>query len=367
MCLIITGKSAKVRSTLLNTAGMLADIYTSNSDGVGVMYGTSKGLKVCKTLPKSVGDVQSFIERLPTDDREIALHFRWTTHGDTDMINCHPYDVVAGYVAMMHNGILSTGNAADTTKSDTWHFIKDYLESPIHEHPPLIHNEGFLTMIADYIGDNRFVFMDGDGRMSHVNYDQGIEHDGLWFSNTYAWTPSKLIPNYYKTTKYNNRYTSAYAQWGTNYDDEYEMEDYNASFGIKPRTISAHDPKFNEDDYEWEDEAGERIVAPSIDDLGEYIMQADTDSLEACLEMMPMTTINTLFMYYVPEPTTYCTSEELSSYEEDIYKAVGSCDMAALHDFVMNGKSAGIIADVICYYFDWTPKQSQRLLLPAML
>jgi hypothetical protein len=72
-------------------------------------------------------------------------------------------------------------------------------------------------------------------------------------------------------------------------------------------------------------------------------------------------------MYYVPEPTTYCTSEELSSYEEDIYKAVGSCDMAALHDFVRNGKSAGIIADVICYYFDWTPKQSQRLLLPAML
>jgi predicted glutamine amidotransferase len=61
------------------------------------------------------------------DDREIAIHFRWTTHGKTDMLNCHPYDVIPGFIAMMHNGVLHTGNAADKNKSDTWHFIQGLL------------------------------------------------------------------------------------------------------------------------------------------------------------------------------------------------------------------------------------------------
>ena len=113
MCLIITGKSSKVRSTLLDTHGLLNDIFTSNPDGIGFMYGTAKGLKVTKTLPKNIGDATAFIQRIPNDDREIAIHFRWTTHGKTDMLNCHPYDVVPGFIAMMHNGVLHTGNAAD--------------------------------------------------------------------------------------------------------------------------------------------------------------------------------------------------------------------------------------------------------------
>ena len=84
MCLIITGKSSKVRSTLLNTHGLLSDLFTSNPDGIGFMYGTAKGLKITKTLPKNLGDATAFIQRLPQDDREIAIHFRWTTHGKTD-------------------------------------------------------------------------------------------------------------------------------------------------------------------------------------------------------------------------------------------------------------------------------------------
>ena len=101
MCLIITGKSSKVRSTLLNTHGLLSDIYTSNPDGIGFMYGTAKGLKVTKSLPKNLGDATAFIQRLPVDDREIAIHFRWTTHGKTDMLNCHPYDVIPGFIAWL--------------------------------------------------------------------------------------------------------------------------------------------------------------------------------------------------------------------------------------------------------------------------
>ncbi len=361
MCLIITGQSSKVRSTLLDTTGMLSEIYSINPDGIGVMYSTSKGLKVVKTLPKNVNDAHAFIKKLPTDAREIALHFRWTTHGDTDMLNCHPYDVVTGYVAMMHNGVLHTGNAADKTKSDTWHFINDYLKEAVHDAPNLIHTKGFLTMLADFIGDNRFVFMDGDGRMSHVNYDQGIEHDGLWFSNTYAWKPATLIPHYYTNTKHAYaRYNSAYDNY---LDDEYEMDTWNNSFASKPlsnKFVSAHSAEWQDDDHE---------DAVTMRDMCEALIECDVDLVESYLDTFPVTFINTVFNEMSPIATRHTKIDDLVSYEQDIYKALLECDLATLHDFVRDGKSASVVAEVMCYYIDWYPKMEEpvRPLLPAML
>jgi len=361
MCLIITGQSSKVRSTLLDTTGMLSEIYSINPDGIGVMYSTSKGLKVVKTLPKNVNDAHAFIKKLPTDAREIALHFRWTTHGDTDMLNCHPYDVVTGYVAMMHNGVLHTGNAADKTKSDTWHFINDYLKEAVHDAPNLIHTKGFLTMLADFIGDNRFVFMDGDGRMSHVNYDQGVEHDGLWFSNTYAWKPATLIPHYYTNTKHAYaRYNSAYDNY---LDDEYEMETWNNSWINKPlsnKFVSAHSAEWQDDDHE---------DAVTMRDMCEALIECDVDLVESYLDTFPVTFINTVFNEMSPIATRHTKIDDLVSYEQDIYKALLDCDLATLHDFVRDGKSASVVAEVMCYYIDWYPKMEEpvRPLLPAML
>ena len=357
MCLIITGQSTKVRSTLLETKGMLSEIFTNNPDGIGVMYSTSKGLKITKVLPKSVNDVFAFVKKLPSDDREIAIHFRWTTHGDTDLLNCHPYDVVTGYVAMMHNGVLHTGNAADTTKSDTWHFIKDYLQEAVHDAPNLVHTEGFLNLLADYIGDNRFVFMDGDGRMSHVNYDQGIEHDGLWFSNTYAWRPATLIPNYYKNTKhaYNNAYKSYM-------DDDWEMEEWNRSWintPLKSTNVSAHSTQWKDDDYE---------DAVTMDQMCNAVIEADVDLVEGYLESFPITFINTIYQEMSPIATSFVTVDDVVTYERDIYKALLDCDLGALHDFVRDGKSAPLVAEVMCYYIEWYRKTvAPTPLLPAML
>ena len=357
MCLIITGQSSKVRSTLLDTTGMLSEIYSINPDGIGVMYSTSKGLKVVKTLPKNVNDAHAFITKLPTDDREIAIHFRWTTHGDTDLINCHPYDVVTGYVAMMHNGVLHTGNDADKSKSDTWHFINDYLKEAVHDAPNLVHTKGFLTMLADFIGDNRFVFMDGEGRMSHVNYDQGIEHDGLWFSNTYAWKPATLIPNYYTSTKHYN-YTNYNSAYNNYMDDEYEMEAWNNSWASKPLRASAHSAEWKDDDYE---------DAVTISDMCQALTDCDVDVVESYLETFPITFINSVYNELSPIATKFTTINDLPSYEQDIYKALLDCDLAALQDFVRDGRAASVVAEVMCYYIEWYRKTETKALLPAML
>ena len=343
MCLIITGKSNKIRATLTKTHGLLGDIFASNPDGIGIMYATTKGLKIVKTLPKNYADAFAFISKLPDDDRELAIHFRWTTHGNTDMDNCHPYNVVNGYVAMMHNGVLHTGNAADKTKSDTWHFIKDYLASPVSEHPAIIHNDGFLNMVADYIGDNRFVFMDGEGRMSHVNYDQGIEHDGLWFSNTYAWVPSKLIPNYYKSTKksaynyptYSNAYSSAY-----DYDDEYGYWGYPKSTDYKK--VSAHNAAWVEEEVDE--------FPPLVDkeELISVLADADSERMMDCLEADANKTLTLLFKYF--EPSYRLDADDyLSSRDADMVKMVRDKDIAALMDVA----HMPALADVMCYYFEW--------------
>lgn len=202
MCQIIAGSAHKIRSTLLNTPGLIADLYKKNSDGLGAMFRSRGGLRIVKVLPKSVEDARAMIESLPDDDRNLALHWRMQTHGLIDKLNCHPYTVVPSEVAMMHNGILSTSNKADVDKSDTWHFIKDYLVDMVKACPEVIHEPQFAKMVGDFIDYNRFVFMDANGKMSIINEDQGLWHDGMWFANTYAWNPALLIKDYRAKSQY---------------------------------------------------------------------------------------------------------------------------------------------------------------------
>lgn len=367
MCLIITGKSSQVRSTLLNTHGLLSDIFTSNPDGIGFMYGTAKGLKVTKTLPKNLGDANAFIQRLPNDDREIAIHFRWTTHGNTDLINCHPYDVIPGYIAMMHNGILHTGNAADKTKSDTWHFINDYLHTAVSASPDLVYDTGFVAMLEEFIGNNRFVFMNGEGRMQHVNFEQGIEHDDLWFSNTYAWSPSRLIPSYKSASLKSYSYTGSY---GSYMDDEYdEMYDYNASFGIKPRSVSAHSAAYDEAAYDYpDDESG--FIRPELDELASALTECDIQTMEIWLEEMPAYTITTLLHTFEASALDYSPRAELCVPDQGIYDMLIEGDASGLISYATKSYSASSsIAEVICYYLQWDVRKpvSFKPALPALL
>lgn len=352
MCLIITGQSNKVRATLLNTAGLLDDIYGSNSDGVGFMYGTTDGLKVIKHLPKSVADARAVVSRMPDDDREIAIHWRMTTHGDTDLINCHPYDVIPGYVAMMHNGILHTGNAADKSKSDTWHFIKDFIASPVAEHPDLVFNQSFLDMLGDHIGNNRFVFMNGEGRMSHVNFEQGVEHDGMWFSNTYAWVPSRLIPSY-RSTKY-----ASYKGYPTMHDDEYDYQDWwdKASSQLKTtKLVSAHHPAYSEADYEFdEDGAADDTQDFTLDDIAIAVRDCDVDMFEYMLQVDALETLEVLYTHYDPHPTQWTKPENISNRERELYDMVLSADIASMVEYAEASYHAPtVLAEVIAYYIDW--------------
>lgn len=357
MCLIVAGAAAKIRSTLLNNPDLLNDIYTSNPDGSGAMWANTKGLKVTKVLPNSLDDLRKHVETFPNDERNLVWHMRMKTHGKIDLDNCHPYDVVPGKVAMVHNGILHTGNDADVTRSDTWHFIQDFLAEAVTMANDLVHNAGFLLMLEEFIGSNRFVFMDATGRMTIVNKDQGISHDGMWFANEYAWDPALLIPGYGKRsygggaryTNYTGRHTDLVGRgWqGATWDDEGTdgWADYYRERGADSRQLD-----WTVSTKSWGPQARTKFL--------ESVMYCDSDGVTDTLDSYPHAALMALYEDYIPSLTKHMSEPDAVTKLADNH--------AALLLAAMNSDRAklarecatrpGVVADVLCYYIDWTLK-----------
>jgi hypothetical protein len=177
----------------------LTDFYTRNQDGYGVMY-FEDGKVVYE---KAIGKVQDWIKFFRSHEhREACFHLRMRTHGNIDMENTHPY-VVRGFdkfdenetpMLLMHNGVLHTDNSRDKTKSDTWHYIRDYIRPLIANDPLMVHEPYFQDVIGKHIGSNRFAMLDRTGKFVIINKQQGVTWRNVWFSNTYAWSATKAMP-----------------------------------------------------------------------------------------------------------------------------------------------------------------------------
>ncbi|ETD68110.1 hypothetical protein V757_10565 [Pelistega indica] len=188
MCLLIT----QLATAPSIPDHWLEDFYSYNPDGAGVMYVEDGRLQVHKVVPTCAEDFIKLF-RDHADGRECAIHLRWRTHGDINNENTHPYEVFGedhkdGALWMMHNGVLATGNAMDTTKSDTWHFIRDYLRPMLEHDRRILFTYQFQEMLGKFIGNNRFTFLDASGQMVTINEEQGVRWGGRWMSNTYAWS-----------------------------------------------------------------------------------------------------------------------------------------------------------------------------------
>jgi hypothetical protein len=170
----------------------LRDFYTRNRDGYGFMY--SEGGKLY--IHKSLGDVERFVAAFKLRmDKELLVHLRMRTHGDIDLENCHPYETLTpveggplGAVWMMHNGVLSHGNTADRTKSDTWHYIRNTMQPLLRRDPMLLLEPEFQRLVKADIGSgNKFTFMTSRGDVVIINREAGSMYEQAWMSNSYAW------------------------------------------------------------------------------------------------------------------------------------------------------------------------------------
>jgi predicted glutamine amidotransferase len=177
----------------------LVDFYNRNRDGIGVMWAEGGYLHQDKILPANAAEAVEFYNRVARG-KVCCVHYRMRTHGDVDYENTHPYEVF-GFteehempILLMHNGILHTGNDKDTTKSDTWHYIRDYLHRLLDKDPTLAFTPEFKDVIGRHIGSNRFAMMNHLGEVAIINKNQGVMFLGAWLSNTYAWDANRWMP-----------------------------------------------------------------------------------------------------------------------------------------------------------------------------
>jgi hypothetical protein len=224
MCLIL---QEKIKDAYLGlTDKQLTDFYTHNPDGVGLMYYYRKKVRVIKALPKNA---KEFITLFRTHQRHAPIvHLRMRTHGEISIANTHPYSIGNTGAYLVHNGILGGQDTHTPKMSDTWHFINDMLNPLIKHDINLIHEPWLQEMVGKYVGNNRLVIMTPDGRTSYINSDQGVVHDGIHYSNTYAWSaPQTRKPYSYQSfTQYN-----AYELYDTDLELSVDgMLDYSFDF-----------------------------------------------------------------------------------------------------------------------------------------
>jgi hypothetical protein len=185
MCLLIHQPSSTVFSD-----DFLVDVYSHNQDGLGLMYATGGKLVVVKSLPETAEAFVAFY-RAHAEGRECVIHARMRTHGDVDLENCHPY-AVTDRVALCHNGILSTGNSWDRSRSDTWHFVRNVVAPALEGREALLADPDWQAFMGSLIGSsNKLGLMSADGTVAIINRASGVEFEGAWLSNTYAWTPAR--------------------------------------------------------------------------------------------------------------------------------------------------------------------------------
>ena len=173
----------------------IVDFYKHNPDGVGVMWAAKDIMYVQKALPKSADEAWQFYQE-HCQGKTCEIHYRMKTHGLIDLINCHPYEIFGDGTEMpmyiMHNGILSTGNMKDVSKSDTWHYVEDFLKPLLKDHPDMFNNPVIKLFIEEHIGHgNRFIMLNHLGEASIVNEQDFVTYKGAKLSNTYAWSSEK--------------------------------------------------------------------------------------------------------------------------------------------------------------------------------
>lgn len=254
MCLLITapaGAGADLEDDWLE------DFHWWNSDGYGFMFAQDGKLHIHRSLGKKeefIADWRKYA------NVERAVHLRMRTHGDVDLVNCHPYEVIPGKIALMHNGVLHTGNDADKSKSDTWHFIQDYLRPLLTRDPELMLEPAFQELVAEFIGTtNRLVLLDNNGNMVTINEDEGVYWEGMWLSNEYAWSS----PN----NKWHSRNTLIY--------DDQEYDQYDKDYKAFKERLTRDVKNDREEDHNLDAEDEKESINELASSITEALMWLD--------------------------------------------------------------------------------------------
>lgn len=169
---------------------IIRNCFNRNDHGAGFAYLAPEGGMVVK---KAINDVDEFIKEVKAvEQNEMIIHCRVMSKGAISDANCHPFTIEGKdnpemSYAVIHNGTLAW--RSDQVRSDTSYFVEDFM-SPLLERDPYFFefslNRG---MFNAYIGSNNKMCVmswdkaNNEGKVFVLNRGQGIESNGIWFSN----------------------------------------------------------------------------------------------------------------------------------------------------------------------------------------
>jgi hypothetical protein len=166
------------------------ECWRSNQNGGGMMFAWNGQIYIHKELESkdALWDYYQAALELTKREVNILLHFRITTHGPSNLHNCHPH-LVHENLAFMHNGIISIPIAKNSLDSDTVTFNKDILQKLP---PDFLRYQGCQELISDYCSGSKLAFLDNEGSVKLINSEMGIWEDEGWYSNdsylSYQWS-----------------------------------------------------------------------------------------------------------------------------------------------------------------------------------
>jgi predicted glutamine amidotransferase len=202
MCIIaVQPKGKKIsRKTLQNC-------WNNNEDGAGLMYSVNGEIIVKKEL-HSFDKFMQYKQEADKHNVNIVIHFRISTSGGVNLLNCHPFKV-NNNLHFCHNGMLDIIVPKNSTINDTQIYNNMILRNLPKNWQ---RNNAILKLVQQSIGSrNKFVLLDELGMYYIINEDAGNWENDCWFSNTsYQYSYSNVITsNYYTKVKT----TKAYSYW----------------------------------------------------------------------------------------------------------------------------------------------------------
>ena len=210
MCLLILAKGGSTPSKK-----SLRIAAKANPDGFGfAIIGTDNRIHRFRSMDIEETITAFFEARKRFPKGHAIFHLRITTHGATNIDNCHPF-VINDDVVMGHNGMLPIKE--ENGRSDTRIFAEDWL--PEIGVKPLLDDPEGVQELEKFIGYSKLAFLNVGDELNKpfyiINEKLGHWKNGVWYSN-YSYEEPLYLPSNYKP------YTGIYSSGWTppDYDDD---------------------------------------------------------------------------------------------------------------------------------------------------
>ncbi len=189
MCIIVS-KAKKIK---MPDGKTLLRCFESNPDGAGVMWAENGAVNIRKGL-MTYTEFDRFISklgnRLDLTDTALVMHFRITTHGNTNRETCHPYPISRRIphlkrtsfttdIGVAHNGIIPI--KCHKTLSDTQTYIMQNLSYIKKVKPDFYKDKSIMEKIEKDI-HSKMCFLTKDEEIYTIG--KFIEEDGVLYSNS---------------------------------------------------------------------------------------------------------------------------------------------------------------------------------------